>query len=108
MKKYDLILEFLGIIPNQDGTYEFPQHGFLNSNGKWIDSFSKDSLKFDSRPDWIVPVLFKINSLYSLFTEKEKASYRTFFHIPHRTTKELFDCIVAFISLNKTFLYANK
>jgi hypothetical protein len=54
-----LIASFLG----QTSTiYEFPQFGYIKSNGDWKDTFSASELKFHKDWNWLMEVVEKINN----------------------------------------------
>lgn len=60
-KKNDLIAQFMGY-ERDKMEYFIPQHGKINSQGNWIDTFSKENLKFHKSWDWLMPVVEKVNS----------------------------------------------
>ena len=92
-----LIASFLG----QTSTiYEFPQFGYIKSNGDWKDTFSASELKFHSDWNWLMEVVEKIESLevdkitFDFFITQEKA------HIHYCKNNEWFSNI--FISEGKS------
>jgi hypothetical protein len=55
-----LIAEFLG---QNKMPYEFPQFGYIKTNGDWNDTFFDNQLKFHKDWNWLMEVVEKIESL---------------------------------------------
>lgn len=58
-----LILDFLNVYTNEDGTYELPKFGTIRPNGDFKTSFTAEQTKFHSDWCWLMEVVEKIEDL---------------------------------------------
>ena len=57
-----LILEFLNIDRNNDGTYELPKFGTIRPNGNFKTSFTSEQTRFDKDWNWLMEVVDRIEA----------------------------------------------
>jgi hypothetical protein len=80
-EKSKAIADFMAVRKNEDGTYEFPEFGFLRVNGQFMTSFFPERLKYHCSFDWLMPAIKKCrrvskeseNGLFDKDTDNLKA-----------------------------------
>jgi hypothetical protein len=76
-----LIAQFLG---QKVEPFEFPQFGFIKTNGDWKDTFTEDQLKFHKDWNWLMEVVEKIDSL------KDKENNGKYYFEIYKTSVTIF------------------
>lgn len=62
-EKSIVIADFMAVRKNEDGTYEFPEFGFIRTNGEFMTKFYPERFKYHSSFDWLMPAIRKCRDI---------------------------------------------